>query len=46
VVPIMARFNLISYNVKGLREIVKRTTVFNYLKEKVENGIVCLQETR
>ena len=41
----MAELNIISYNVKGLREKVKRITIFNYLKEKLRDGIVCLQET-
>ena len=41
----MADLNIISYNVKGLRDKFKRTTIFNYVKEKVKEGIVCLQET-
>ena len=41
----MAEFNIISYNVKGLRDKVKRVTIFYFLREKVKEGIVCLQET-
>ena len=41
----MAEFNVISYNVKGLREKVKRTTIFYFLEDKLKEGIVCLQET-
>ena len=41
----MPEFNIISYNVKGLRDKIKRATVLNFLKDKIKEGIVCLQET-
>ena len=41
----MPEFKIISYNVKGLRDTVKRATVLNFLKDKIKEGIVCLQET-
>ena len=33
------------YNVKGLRRKEKRTKMFNYLKQKLQKGVILLQET-
>ena len=41
----MQNFNCISYNTKGLRQENKRVKIFNFLKEKVADGIIMLQET-
>lgn len=38
-------FACISYNVKGLRHKEKRIFFFNYLKQKLQKGVVLLQET-
>ena len=38
-------FVCISYNVKGLRRKEKRIKIFNYLKQKVQKGVILLQET-
>ena len=38
-------FSALSYNVKGLRDKLKRNKKFSYTKEKVKNGIIMLQET-
>ena len=39
-------FSALSYNVKGLRDKLKRNNFFSYTKEKVKNGIIMLQETQ
>ena len=39
------KFSCLTYNVKGLRQKVKRIKVFNYVKEKLENGFIFMQET-
>jgi exodeoxyribonuclease-3 len=41
----MGEYKVVSYNVRGLRNIVKRTSIFAFLKDKANEGIVCLQET-
>ena len=41
----MAGFNVISFNCNGLGEKIKRQKVFTYLKEKLRNGVIFLQET-
>ena len=42
----MGDFKCLTFNVKGIQNKVKRTQIFNYCKEKInENGIVLLQET-
>ena len=38
-------FNIITYNVKGIRERVKRNKIFKYIKEKLKDGIAFFQET-
>ena len=38
-------FSCVTYNVKGLRDKCKRNKNFSYLKDKVKNGFVMLQET-
>ena len=38
-------FACISYNVKGLRRKEKRIKIFNYLKQKLQKGVILLQET-
>ena len=39
------KFNLFSYNCKGLRDKVKREQIFNYVREKNKMGFSFLQET-
>ena len=39
------KFSCLTYNVKGLRQKVKRIKVFNYVKEKLKNGFIFMQET-
>ena len=41
----MAFFNAITYNCNGLGNKKKRQKVFTYLKDKLKNGFVFLQET-
>ena len=42
----MAKFDIISFNVKGLRNYKKRREIFNYAKKRAtRNGIVFFQET-
>ena len=41
----MGDFNILSYNVKGLRNKEKRINIFNFCKDKGKNRIVLLQET-
>ena len=42
----MADFDLITYNVRGLRDFKKRRKLFNYLKKRSSSqGIIFLQET-
>ena len=42
----MAEFDIISFNVKGLRDYKKRRKIFNYAKKHTtRNGIVFFQET-
>ena len=41
----MASFEVLTYNCKGLGQKNKRQRVFNYLNDKVKNGVVLLQET-
>ena len=42
----MAEFDIISFNVKGLRDYKKRRKIFNYAKKQTtRNGIVFFQET-
>ena len=42
----MAEFDIISFNVKGLRDYKKRRKIFNYAeKHTTRNGIVFFQET-
>ena len=42
----MAEFDIISFNVKGLRDYKKRRKIFNYAKKyTTRNGIVFFQET-
>ena len=38
-------FSCVTYNVKCLRDKCKRNKHFSYLKDKVKNGFVMLQET-
>ena len=43
----MADFDLITYNVRGLRDFKNRRKLFNYLKKhSSKQGIIFLQETR
>ena len=37
--------SILTYNVKGIRQAKKRINIFHYLKNYVQNGIICLQET-
>mgnify|MGYP005680679575 FL=1 len=39
------KFAGLTYNVKGLRQKVKRIKVFNYVKEKLKSGFIFMQET-
>ena len=39
------KFSCLTYNVKGLRQKLKRIKVFNYVKEKLKNGFIFMQET-
>jgi exonuclease III len=41
----MANLQLYSFNVRGIRDSVKRKVIFHYLKKKCNNAIFCLQET-
>lgn len=41
----MASFNVITYNCNGLGNKSKRQKVFTFLKDKIKNGFVFLQET-
>ena len=42
----MADFDLITYNVRGLRDLKKRRKLFNYLKKhSSKQGFIFLQET-
>ena len=38
-------YSCITYNVRGLKQKIKRTKIFNYIKEKLKNGFVFMQET-
>ena len=39
------KFSCLTYNVKGLRQSLKRIKIFNYVKQKLNNGFVFMQET-
>ena len=39
------KISCLTYNVKGLRQKLKRIKVFNYVKEKLKNGFRFMQET-
>ena len=39
------KFAGLTYNVKGLRQKVKRIKVFNYVKGKLKSGFIFMQET-
>ena len=41
----MTSFNVISFNCNGLGNKGKRNKVFTFLKDKIKNGFVFLQET-
>ena len=41
----MDSFNVITYNCNGLGNKSKRQKVFTFLKDKLKNGFVFLQET-
>ena len=41
----MGSFNAITFNCNGLGNKSKRLKVFTYLKDKINNGFVFLQET-
>ena len=43
--PVEIKFSILSYNVKGIKEKMKRNKIFMYVKEKIKKGIVFLQET-
>jgi len=38
-------FSCITYNVRGIRQKVKRVKIFNYIKDKLKNGFAFMQET-
>ena len=41
----MTSFNILTYNCKGLQQKSKRNKLFNYISDKIHNGIIFLQET-
>ena len=41
----MGDFNILTYNVKGLWQTLKRNTIFKYISEKLNSGIAFFQET-
>ena len=41
----MAEFNLLTNNIKGLRDEHKRNKIFAYFKSLVKSGIIMFQET-
>ena len=41
----MTSFNILTYNCKGLQQKSKRNKLFNYISDKIHNGILFLQET-
>ena len=38
-------FSCITYNVKGLKQKLKIIKIFNYIKDKLKNGFLFMQET-
>ena len=41
----MDKLRILSFNVKGLGDKLKREKIFNFTKQKVNEGIILLQET-